>query len=208
MNENAARLDRHRDGSVRSLVETARAGDLGAMGHALEACRRYLTLIAREDMEADLRAKEGASDLVQETFLIARRRFGQFRGRNEEELRAWLRRILKHRLAKFRDRYQGTAMRRASREANLGDQNALMDGIRGDLTSPSEAFRREEERAALDVALARLPDRYRLAIILRHEQGLRFEQIAAELGTTTEGARKTWARAVERLRDQLGVDFS
>jgi RNA polymerase sigma-70 factor, ECF subfamily len=190
-----------------ATIEAARAGDLEVLGLAVQAFRQYLMLIARQETEGDLRAKAGASDLVQETFMVAQKRFGSFSGRDEGELKAWLRAILKHRLAKFRSRFRGTAMRQAARELDLGRGRAI-ESIPGELTSPSGVAQRLEERAALDHALSRLPDHHRKAVLLRHEQGLRFEQIAAELGTTTEGARKYWARGVERLRRELGPVFS
>jgi RNA polymerase sigma-70 factor (ECF subfamily) len=160
-------------------------------------------VIARRETDGDLAAKAGASDLVQETFLVAKKRFASFSGQNEGELKAWLRAILKHRLANFRSRFRATAMRQAGRERALGTSCGA-ESIPGELTSPSSAAARSEERAALDQALALLPDHYRKAILLRHEQGLRFEQIAAELGTTPEAARKYWARGLEQLRRELG----
>jgi RNA polymerase sigma-70 factor, ECF subfamily len=191
----------------RTMIQAARGGDLEAMGLAVQSFRNYLLLVARQETGGDLAAKGGASDLVQETFLVARKRFGSFSGRDEGELKAWLRAILKHRLAKFRSRFRGTAMRQAAREHDLGPTRAI-ESIPGELTSPSGVAQRSEERAALDLALSHLPEHYRKAVLLRHEQGLRFEQIAAELGTTPEGARKYWARGVEQVRRELGPTVS
>src|SRR5438105_7704898 len=54
--------------AARRLAQ-ARAGSREALGQALEACRRYLLRIAEDDLDPALRAKGGASDLVQQTFL-------------------------------------------------------------------------------------------------------------------------------------------
>src|SRR5262249_54728266 len=94
----------------------ARAGDRDALGRVLEVCRRYLLLIADRQLDADLRAKGGASDLVQETFLEAQRDFAQFAGNSEEELRAWLRRMLLNNLGNFTRRYRATGKRAVGRE--------------------------------------------------------------------------------------------
>ena len=75
---------------------------------ALESCRDYLHLIATRGLDADLAAKGGASDLVQETLLGAYRDFGAFHGRSREELLAWLRKILQNNLAVHRRRYRDT----------------------------------------------------------------------------------------------------
>jgi RNA polymerase sigma-70 factor (ECF subfamily) len=56
----------------------------------------------------------------------------------------------------------------------------------------------------LERAMARLPEHYRLAIRMRHEEGWSFERMAEVLGGSPEAARKIWARAIERLRDELG----
>ena len=60
----------------------------------LEKYRNYLKLLADLQLSPRLRVKEGASDIVQQTMLDAHRDLGDFRGKSEEELKAWLRMIL------------------------------------------------------------------------------------------------------------------
>src|SRR5262245_35817270 len=98
------------DDIVRWLVD-ARAGSGEALGQALEACRRYLMLVAQRKLPPDLRTKGSASDLVQQTFLEAYRDFAQFHGTTEDELLAWLRQLLLHQVGKFARQYRGTAKR-------------------------------------------------------------------------------------------------
>jgi hypothetical protein len=43
-------------------LAAARAGSREALGQALQACRGYLLLLAERELDADLRAKGGASD--------------------------------------------------------------------------------------------------------------------------------------------------
>ena len=88
--------------SVHAAVLTAaRAGSSEALGRALDRCRHYLLDIARHSIQPGLRAKGGASDLVQETFLEAHRLFPGFEGDSSAQLRAWLRSLLLHRAAKL-----------------------------------------------------------------------------------------------------------
>ena len=54
------------------------------------------------------------------------------------------------------------------------------------------------------VSSAKLRPRERLAIMRRLE-GARLDDIGAELGVTREGARQIEARAVERVRERLGM---
>src|SRR5436190_23322173 len=97
-------------------LPAARAGSTEALGQLLEACRGYLLLIAQQELDPNLRAKGGASDLVQETFLKAQRHFGRFQGDSEVELLAWLRRLLLNNLANFARQYRDTNKRRLGRE--------------------------------------------------------------------------------------------
>src|SRR5215471_5317922 len=80
----------------------ARAGEVHALGEALEACRAYLLHVAEHELETGLRAKGGASDLVQQTFMEAQQDFSRFAGTSEAELLAWLRRMLLNNIANFR----------------------------------------------------------------------------------------------------------
>jgi RNA polymerase sigma-70 factor, ECF subfamily len=187
------------------LLKDARAGSPEALGRALEAYRRYLLLLANKQLGQDLRAKGGASDLVQDTFLDAQRDFGQFRGRSAGEFRVWLRQILAHNVGVFTRRYRDTGRRAVARE--VGIRGASTNGAQlfepaGSSASPSAKVVRRESSDALWVALDRLPDDYRRAITLRYHDKLTFEEIGREMGRSPEAARKVWARAMDCLRDE------
>jgi RNA polymerase sigma-70 factor (ECF subfamily) len=189
-------------------LSAARAGSRTALGQALESCRGYLLVVADRNLDADLRAKGGASDLVQETFLEAQRDFGQFQGGSADELRAWLRRLLLNNVANFTRHYRGTAKRQVQRELALepGDVSGRPDaGPAADTPSPSTLAMAEEQRLALQQALQRLPEDYRQVIVWRHQEQLTFEEIGQRLQRTANAARLLWLRAVERLQQDLGV---
>src|SRR5271165_1787781 len=77
----------------------------------LETCRKYLLLVANREMRDDLKTKEGASDLVQETLLEAYRDLGRFTGCTEKEMRGWLRGLLLHKVAHAVRRYRHVGKR-------------------------------------------------------------------------------------------------
>src|SRR5271165_5761497 len=104
---------------IQKWITAARGGDRDALGQAIQACRRYLLTAAEHDLAPDLRAKEGASDLVQETLCEAYRDFQRFEGQTEVELRAWLRRLLAFQVAHAARRYRGTKMRKLRREVPI-----------------------------------------------------------------------------------------
>lgn len=188
-------------------IEEAQEGNGGgeAMGRAMEACRQDLMRMAERDLGDDLRSKVGASDLVQETFLEAHRDFEGFQGHTEEELRAWLRRILRNNLANHAEQFRQTAKRRLDREVSLDNSaiGPLKEGLKAEITSPSELVFQSERAAALRRALERLPERYRQVIEWRHRQRCSFQEIGRRLDGSADAARKLWARALQRLRAEL-----
>jgi RNA polymerase sigma-70 factor (ECF subfamily) len=186
------------------LLAEARVGSAQALGQVLEACRGYLVLVAGRQLDPDLRAKGGASDLVQETFLEAHRDFGRFAGTGETELLAWLRQILLNNLANFTRRYLATDKRAVARETTLKSDHSSEARPEPAAPTPSpsgEAMAREEAQA-LQRALERLPEDYRRVVQLRYQEERSFEEIGQLIDRSPEAARKLWARAMERLRQE------
>jgi RNA polymerase sigma-70 factor (ECF subfamily) len=68
---------------------------------------------------------------------------------------------------------------------------------------PEGPLRDAEVRRALALSLARLPDRQRLAILLRHFEALSVREIAAVLDTSEHAAESLIARATAALRTAL-----
>ncbi|MDL4816906.1 SigE family RNA polymerase sigma factor [Actinomadura opuntiae] len=69
--------------------------------------------------------------------------------------------------------------------------------------------RRAEMRDALGRALGRLPERQRLAVMLRYYEDMSEAEIADVLGVSVGTVKSTVSRAMSRLRDDdaLGDDF-
>jgi RNA polymerase sigma-70 factor (ECF subfamily) len=190
---------------VSDWLEAAHAGSTEALGRALEACRGYLLLIAQQELEPELRAKGGASDLVQETFVKAHRHFDRFRGDSEADLLAWLRRLLLNNLADFRAQFREADKRRITREVSLdaGDSwGSHVPSLAAQGPSPSDVAMEHEDSVALSRTLSRLPDDYRLVLQFRHDEGRTFEEIGPMMERSADAVRKLWARAVERLQQE------
>jgi RNA polymerase sigma-70 factor (ECF subfamily) len=192
---------------VAQYLPAARSGSREALGRALEAYRAYLLLIANGMLAPELRAKGGASDVVQETFLEAQRDFAQFCGTSAEELQAWLRQLLLHNLANLARRYRDTGKRLLSREVALEEETP--SGVHGqqvmaDTPSPSSQAIAREQSEAVQRALEQLPKDYRQVIVWRYQEGRSFAEIAARLQRSENAARKLWFRALERLQQALG----
>jgi RNA polymerase sigma-70 factor (ECF subfamily) len=191
---------------VAGWLPAACAGSSEAVAQLLEACRGYLLMVAWEKLDADLQAKGGASDLVQETFLAAHQHFDQFRGTTEAELLGWLRQTLLHKLAKFRKRFRQTQKRQLGAEVPLADSDSTTGRAPVPVdtgSSPSAQVRRDEEAAVVRGALERLPEDYRRVILLRIHEGLPFDEIGRRMGRSPNAAEKLFARSVRAVRQEL-----
>jgi RNA polymerase sigma-70 factor (ECF subfamily) len=81
------------------LIDRARNGKTDVLASLLQNYRSYLALLARLQISRQLQGRVSPSDVVQDTFLWAKRAFPEFRGSTEGELTAWLRKILASQLA-------------------------------------------------------------------------------------------------------------
>jgi RNA polymerase sigma-70 factor, ECF subfamily len=187
------------------LLHEAQAGSPEALGQVLDPWRRYLLVIAARELDPEVHAKAGPSDVVQQTFLEAQRDFAQFRGADASALRVWLHRLLRNNVANV-NRFYRAAKRGVGREQPLEAGNSsAASGPAADTPSPSGQAVAHEQAQALQQALERLPEDYRRVITLRHLQGLSFEEIAAQMNRSANAAQLLWMRAIERLQQEMGV---
>ena len=194
-----------------SLIRSARAGDEEALGDLLALYRNYLKLLARLQIDRQLQRKLDASDVVQDLLMHAHRAFTNFRGRTEEELLAWLRQILATCLAQYARHYRGTQRRQLQLERDLEqellDASKALDAKLIQHSTPSHSALRRERGVLLANALARLPDDYREAIVLRYLEELSFPEIAARMHRSVDSVRKLWTRGLAQLRQAAeGID--
>jgi RNA polymerase sigma-70 factor, ECF subfamily len=164
--------------------------------------------VAERALAPDLRAKEGASDLVQEALVEAQREAGRWSDRAEatDELRAWLRQFLMHKIAHATRRYRGSHKRRIVREVPLAMVEAdptMAETLIADQTSVGTRVARREEEHALRSALDRLPERMRQAVLWRHNEDCSFDEIGRRLGCSNVAARKLWLKALQQLQAEL-----
>ena len=188
------------------LIEAARAGSREALGELLERYERHLLLIADRELTPLLRAKESPSDIVQEAFLDMQAVFSQFKGQTEQELFAWLRQTLLHRVAKAHRRWLGTAKRDMAREeiqiAPGEDSRWQRHAVR-QVDLPSAIAMAHEQQERLDRILEGLSSDYREVILLHHRDGLPFKEIAERMARSETAVRKLWVRAVRQLQERL-----
>jgi RNA polymerase sigma-70 factor (ECF subfamily) len=99
------------------------------------------------------------------------------------------------------------AVREESLQAALEQSSARLDAwLAAEQSSPSRLAERQEQSVRLAAALARLPDKQRQAVELRHLRGLSLAEVAAEMDTTKTAVVGLLHRGVEKLRGLLQED--
>jgi RNA polymerase sigma-70 factor (ECF subfamily) len=177
----------------------------GAPLPPLEQYREYLRLMARLHLDGRMQARLDPSDLVQETLLKAHQAIGQFQGRTEAELMAWLRSILANTLAdaarKF-SRQRGD--REVSVERAVEESSARLEAwLAAEQPSPSQQAQRQEELLRLAGALAALPEDQRKALELRYLRACSVAQVAEEMGRSRPAVVGLLFRGLKKLRGLL-----
>lgn len=138
---------------------------------------------------------EDVDDVVHEVFMIAMRRYGEFRG--DSKVSTWLFRITARMVTSRRRR------ERARRWSFSRNVEAMVNEHQPAVT-PLEELEKRERSARLYHALDELPERYRTPLILYEIEGLSGPALAELLGMTP-GA--LWVR-LHRGRARLLVELA
>jgi RNA polymerase sigma-70 factor (ECF subfamily) len=190
------------------LIALARADATETLGTLLDHYRGFLRCLANDGLDRRLSHKADASDLVQETYFEAARDFSQFRGTTKVELQAWLRQIMNNELLNVARHYKATQKRNTQREVSMhavGSEAAVSVAnlVDNTATPPSRAISQEGHEKLL-TEIAQLPENRQRVICLRSIERLTFQEVGAELGISSDAARKLWARAIEDLSQTMG----
>jgi RNA polymerase sigma-70 factor (ECF subfamily) len=130
--------------------------------------------------------------------------FNRFTGSSEQELLAWLRRIMHFRAVHAARRYYGVSARDIHREAPLATtEDSGAPPIADESPTPLTTLLAFEELAALGNALAEIDEAERRVILLRSVERKSFSEIGQILACSEAAARKRWVRAVNSIRTAL-----
>ena len=209
--EEESAMDQSLHTTTDDLLGRAQAGSGECLGQLLQLYANYLKLLVLAQLEQNLRVRVSPSDVIQETFFEAHRDFVQFRGKTSGEFLAWLRRILVNNLCRVVEQHVLAEKRDVRREVSverlanaLSQSTARLEAVLPDPgSSPSAGAHRREIEIVLADQLAELPTDYRDVIVLRHIEGLPFEEVARRMERTSGAVRMLWLRAVKMLRERL-----
>jgi RNA polymerase sigma-70 factor, ECF subfamily len=196
---------------INSLFTAAREGSRASLGRLLTLYTNYLRLLVSTQLDNRLRTRVSLSDIVQETFFEAHRDFDQFRGQSTAEFVAWLRRIVVNNILRVVEQHLLTEKRDVRREVSLVEIGRRLEQstvrletlLAQQAVSPSGCAVQREQEILLADALAELPSDYRDVIVLRHIEGLPFEEVARRMERSSGAVRMVWLRALKTLRETL-----
>lgn len=178
------------------LVERAVAGDQGAYELlVIKYQRRVERLVARMVRDVDL-----VPDITQETFLRAWRALHQFRG--DAQFYTWLYRIAVNTAKKAlvdmrRDPVITESALRGGSEDD--DETSLLERELTSDETPETVLAAQEIAAAVNDALAALPEELRQAVTLRELEGLSYDEIATVMDCPIGTVRSRIFRAREAI---------
>lgn len=175
--------------SVAELVSRAKAGERGAFDGLVRATYADTYALAFRLCGNE----DDACDVVQDTYLRAYRSLAGFRG--DAAFTTWLYRITANCAST-----QLTQRGRARHEELLDDAPMADERLAAD---PEAMAGLSFERSRVAAALAGLPHRLRVVVVLRDIYDLSHEAIATELGISETASKVRLYRARAKLRERL-----
>jgi len=144
---------------------------------------------------------QDAEEIVQDAFVHAYQALGTYDAERVQglALRPWLYRIT---LNVFRNRVRG---RRVATVPLAGESDDLpeLEPAGDPQDEPETALARSERRSELAELVARLPERYRAAVVLRHVEGLSYAEMADILGQPAGTVKANVHRGLRWLRERV-----
>ncbi len=169
-----------------ALLDRARAGDPEALDALVArhhgAAFRVALVIVGDDADA--------ADAAQDGMVRALKGLAHFRG--EASFRTWLLAIVANEAK--------SQLRRSTRrrEAPLEDELST-----GGEVGAAEALALRDDAARVRALLPRLPEKQRMAVQLRVDEGLSFREVGEVIGSTEGAARVNYHHGIRRLREWL-----
>jgi RNA polymerase sigma-70 factor (ECF subfamily) len=140
------------------------------------------------------------SDVFQQVYLCAWRSFEQFKGNSDKEFVAWILKIFNNELNQI--------LRWGQQQRNFFSQK----GSAADVETPAatrnvleQLIEREEWTMARE-AFERLPKEYREILVLRYENHLAYEEIAARMHSSPGAVRMLCSRAKHMWGRLAGIE--
>jgi RNA polymerase sigma-70 factor (ECF subfamily) len=186
------------------LLQQVRQGNLRACDELLAAHRDYIRRVVELRLDASLRRRLDASDVVQEALLDATRRMPDYLERRPMPFALWLRQTACQRLIDLRRQHLGAECRTAQREQPLPPSSLLLaQSLFGTYRRPESLLDAKELAERVQRAVADLGEEDAEIILLRNFEELSNHDAAQVLEIEPSSASKRYGRAMLRLRQRL-----
>lgn len=177
---------------LENAIARARGRDAEALG---EIYRHYVRRVFGLCLHI-LDSRERAEDATSEVFLKLQRSIKRYDG--SIPFPSWLLRVAGNQCIDIlrRQRRRGQLILEGENEATLLEAPSAEP-------SPLSALMSKEERARVRDAIAKLPDSFRLPLVLRYDSELSYDEIARQLGLQRNNVAILIFRAKQELRRKL-----
>jgi RNA polymerase sigma-70 factor (ECF subfamily) len=185
--------------SEAELIRQAQAGDTDAFCLLAQAYERRIYSLALHYS----RERQDAEDLSQEVWLKAYAALKTFR--HESSFYTWLRKItincfLNHRRAK------SFPWQRPTTDSDAAESYAIKDDAGSSARGLESTLQNHLVVEKIMQALSGVTPQQRLIFLLKHQEGMTYEEISQELGCSLGTVKKSVSRTVAKLREKLGVN--
>ncbi|MGA2905167.1 MAG: sigma-70 family RNA polymerase sigma factor [Candidatus Korobacteraceae bacterium] len=176
---------------LESVIERAQGHDAEALGEIYRLYGRRVFGLCRYMLDS----RESAEDATSEVFLKLQRAIASYDG--SIPFLRWLLRVAGNQCI--------DALRKRGRQVivEVGKGVAVIEAASPE-PSPLGAVLSTEERAQVRNAIARLPENYRVPLVLRYYGELSYDEIAQQLGLQRNYVAALIFRAKQELRRKLG----
>lgn len=194
---------------IRSLIEHARSGDRSALERLLISHTDPLRVHLARGVPARLQSTVNVEDVMQEALTEAFLKIDRLRNSSPEGFVTWLKTIGDMTLVDFirkedaQKRGGQFRRRQMTSDSISGSLVDLIEKLPGDAVT-SRGVARQEGIAALQVAIAGLPEEQRQAIQLHLIQDMSLQETAQAMGRSTGAVRGLVHRAKENLAEAMG----
>jgi RNA polymerase sigma factor (sigma-70 family) len=176
------------DRSDLELVRLFQNGDESAFNQLVLRYQERIYWVARRFVSDH----EAADDITQDVFVKAYESLRSFRA--ESSLYTWLYRIAVN--------IALNALRR-QKVKEFFRIDELFEAEDTGTEAPDEAVEREEDRALIEQAIARLPNKQRSVFVLRFYEEMPYEEIAKILKTSVGGLKANYFHAVRKIQEYV-----
>ena len=179
-----------------ALATEAKQGDKGAFTELVNRYAQRVFRVARHITKND----QDAEDVLQDTFLKAYSRLGQFEG--NAKFYTWIVRVAVNEALMRMRRGKNRVTVSLDQELETSD-GAIQRELPAGTESPEESLSRTELRESLTQAIDSLSEIYRPVFVLRDVEGLSTEETAEMLNLSLPAVKSRLLRARLQLRQKL-----